>query len=415
MSPHPARSANAWFIWPRAASARNAMPTKRVAFTPTSTRSGIASIQALRRLGTSPAKSVKTTSPRMMSWARGTGAAGRSPWRRRRSRGSATPRRPRRRRQASGAREAWKRSSGHTRDMDVYTTIGGERGFPQRQRPPESAGLISLSPHAAGCAESFGAMPRTDDRRCGYADLHRERLPDPRRVHLPRHHIPQPGQPRRLRAHAVAQSRVRMLDDLEHAPRHLLGRDAGLERLTKSREHTLAGRVVRVKRPSGDRRSLTDRCVDESGLDQAHADAKRADLVPQRLGISLERELARRVEGAVGNGGIAGERADVDDLARARRPHPRKHRIHHAHGAEEIRLELRLGLIDTRLLCGAGDGIARVVDEHVQAPGLGHDLPDAGTDGLVRAHVERDHRHSLRLPALRLARRSKDGKPALGE
>src|SRR5213083_2525806 len=79
MSPHPARSANAWFIWPCAASTRNAMPTKRVAFTPTSTRSGVASIQALRRLGTSPATSVKTTSPRMMSWGPGNGSRRKKP------------------------------------------------------------------------------------------------------------------------------------------------------------------------------------------------------------------------------------------------------------------------------------------------------------------------------------------------
>src|ERR1700694_5545303 len=117
-----------------------------------------------------------------------------------------------------------------------------------------------------------------------------------------------------------------MIDNLEHAPRHLLGRDAGLEGFTKSREHTLAGRVVRGNRPCGDRRGLSDRCVDESWLDQAHADAKWADLVPQRLGISLERELARRVEAAVWNGGVGGERAEGDDLARAGGTHPGKHR-----------------------------------------------------------------------------------------
>src|ERR1700694_446576 len=135
-----------------------------------------------------------------------------------------------------------------------------------------------------------------------------------------------------------------MIDNLEHAPRHLLGRDAGLEGMTKSREHTLAGRVVRGNRPCGDRRGLSDRRVDESGVDQAHADAKRVDLVTPRVEISLERELARRVEAAVWNGGVAGERAEVDDLPRAGGTHPWKHRIHHSHDAEEIRLELRLGL-----------------------------------------------------------------------
>src|SRR5207245_1534926 len=82
-----------------------------------------------------------------------------------------------------------------------------------------------------------------------------------RHVHLPRHDIPQPRQPRRLRAHTVPQPRGLLLDDLEHPSRHLLWRDATLQGLTKGREHPLTGRIVRGEPPRGDRRRLTDRRV----------------------------------------------------------------------------------------------------------------------------------------------------------
>src|SRR5437868_15460025 len=92
----------------------------------------------------------------------------------------------------------------------------------------------------------------------------------------------------------------------------------------------------------------------------------------------LERELARRVEGTEWNGGVPGKRADVDDLARTRGPHPGKRRVHHAHGTEEVRFELRLGLVHTRLFRGARDRVARVVAEHVEPAGLRHDLLATG-------------------------------------
>src|SRR6266576_3828784 len=117
--------------------------------------------------------------------------------------------------------------------------------------------------------------------------LPRERLPHPRRVHLPRHDIPEPRQPCPPRAHAVPQSRFLALDDLEHAPRDLLRRDATRQGLAELREHSLAGRVIRSDWTRCGRRSLTDRGVHEAGLDKAHGDAKRPDFVPQRLGISL--------------------------------------------------------------------------------------------------------------------------------
>src|SRR6267143_6303659 len=245
--------------------------------------------------------------------------------------------------------------------------------------------------------------------------LHRKRLPHPRRVHLPRHDIPEPRQPRRPRAHTVAQSRFLALDDLEHAPRDLLGRNATRQGLAKLREHALAGDVVRREFPLGLRRSLTNRRVHESRLDQAHTDAKRPDFVPQRFGISLDGKLGRRVEGAERNGGVARERADVDDLAGTGGPHPREHGIHHAHDAEEVRLELRFGFLDTRLFVCAHHRVPRVVDEHVQPARLCDHLFNARTDRLVRSYIEREYRKRLALCRVRLACRAEYREPTLGQ
>src|SRR6267378_6629060 len=242
---------------------------------------------------------------------------------------------------------------------------------------------------------------------CGPASvsLHRERLPHPRGVHLPRHDIPEPRQPRPPRAHAVPQSRFLALDDLEHAPRDLLRRNASRQGLAKLREHSLARRVIRRDWPHSDRRSLTDWGVHESRLDQAHTDAKRSELVPQRLGIPLDGKLRRRVEGAERNRGVARERADVDDLAGTGGPHPREHRIHHAHDSEEVRLELGLGFLDTRLFGGAHYRVPRVVNEHVEPARLRDHLCYARTDRLIRSYIEREHRKWFALSRFRLARR----------
>src|SRR6266550_5807239 len=83
-------------------------------------------------------------------------------------------------------------------------------------------------------------------------------LPNPRRVHLPWHDIPHPRQPGRLRAHTIAQARLALPDDLQDAPRDVLRRDATLQGVTKRRQHSFAGGVIRGKRPSGSRRCFTD-------------------------------------------------------------------------------------------------------------------------------------------------------------
>src|SRR5882762_6963661 len=245
--------------------------------------------------------------------------------------------------------------------------------------------------------------------------LHGKRLPHSRRVHLPRHDIPEPRQPRRPRAHTVAQSRFLALDDLEHALRDLLRRNASRQGLAKLREHSLAGDVVRREFPLGLRRSLTNWGVHESRLDEAHTDAKRPDFVPQRFGISLDGKLRRRVEGAERNRGVARERADVNDLAGTGGPHPREHRIHHAHDDEEVRLELRLGFLDSRLFGGAHHRVPCVVDEHVQPARLRDHLFHARADRLVRSYVEREHRKRCALCRVRLACRPEYREPTLGQ
>src|SRR6267378_676963 len=245
--------------------------------------------------------------------------------------------------------------------------------------------------------------------------LHRKRLPHPRCVHLPRHDIPESRQPRSPRAHSVPQSRLLALDDLEHASRDLLRRDTSRQGLAKLRQHALAGRVIRSDWPRGDRRRLADRGVHESRLDQAHTDAKRPDFVPERLGISLDGKLGRRVEAAERNRGVASERADVDDLASTGGAHSREHRIHHADDAEEVCFKLCFGFLDARLFRGAHDRVPRVVDEHVEPARLRDHLCYARTDRLIRSYIEREHCKRFALSRLRLPRRPEYRKPALGQ
>src|SRR6266850_1799225 len=313
---------------------------------------------------------------------------------------------------------ASRRSSYQARGADGASSCLANRSNERSSTDQRSA--VAAGEIVTGTAESGIWRSGKRGRNIQFATaprqpLHRKRLPHPRRVHLPRHDIPEPRQPRSPRAHTVAQSRFLAFDDLEHAPRDLLRRNASRQRLAKLREHALAGRVIRSDRTRCDRRSFTDRGVHESWLDQAHTDAKRSEFVPQRLGISLDGKLRRRVERAERNGGVARERADVDDLAGTGGAHSWEHGIHHPHNAEEVRLELCLGLLDTRLFGGAHDRVPRVVDKHVEPARLRDHLCYARTDRLIRSYIEREHRKWFALSRLRLPRRPEYRKPTLGQ
>src|SRR6266540_2875630 len=155
------------------------MPMKRVALTATSTRSGIASIQARRRLGTLPAASVRATSVRMMSCGPGNGS------RRRKPVAPAATARPSQTAAAAAAvagkrgaetvvavtgtalREEWL-------DIDVYTTIGRAGGFPRRRCADSPRGscrwpgrrarrhIEPMSPYDEGFAEALSSRYRLE-------------------------------------------------------------------------------------------------------------------------------------------------------------------------------------------------------------------------------------------------------------
>src|SRR5260370_2933581 len=135
MSPQPARAANAALRRPWALSTRNEMPIRRVALTRTSTRSGIASIHARRRLGTRPAATVAARSVRMMNWGPGNGSRSRKPvapaLRARPSQmATATAAAPGNR--GAGMGEAVIGTlQAEWHDTGGYTTIGEERGLPK--------------------------------------------------------------------------------------------------------------------------------------------------------------------------------------------------------------------------------------------------------------------------------------------
>src|SRR5690242_10408183 len=161
----------------------------------------------------------------------------------------------------------------------------------------------------------------------------------------------------------------------------------------------LTDALVRRERRGRDLRALADRRGDKAGLDQRDVNAERPQLVPQRLGVALERELAGGIERAKGNRGDPGERADRDDLARARCAHPWQHGLYHPYDAEEIRLELRFRFSEAGFLGRSHQGVAGIVDEHVDLSDTLH----AGAYGVVGAHIERDE------IAGRLPRRAEDG------
>ena len=159
---------------------------------------------------------------------------------------------------------------------------------------------------------------------------------------------------------------------------------------------------------------------DEARLHDHDLHAEGADLEAQRVRQRLDRVLARVVEPAAGEGQPAAHRGDVDDAARALRPHAGQHELAHAEQAEHVGLELAPGGVHGDRLHRARLAVAGVVDEHAHgALGLLHRGHRGGHGVLVR-DVEGERPAALRceraerLRAARWRRRSTRGGEAAG-
>ncbi len=75
--------------------------------------------------------------------------------------------------------------------------------------------------------------------------------------------------------------------------------------------------------------------------------------------------------------------------------HDRQHRVGHAKNTEDVHFEQRLRLGNRGLLRATEQANAGIVDEQVDAPGLGEHLIDQFRHGRVIGHVAGQHGHSV--------------------
>jgi len=87
-----------------------------------------------------------------------------------------------------------------------------------------------------------------------------------------------------------------------------------------------------------------------------------------------------RVQAHVGRWQEAEHRADVDDAPAALLAHLRQYRLGNAQDAEDVGVEQRLGLADGGFLRRPEQRDAGIVDQYVDASGLGDDLLDTLVD-----------------------------------
>ena len=141
-----------------------------------------------------------------------------------------------------------------------------------------------------------------------------------------------------------------------------------------------------------------------------------AHFVVERLGVSLDRVLGRRVQGHEGGRHETQDRADIDDPAAALLAHVREHRARHAYRTEEIGLEQCASLRNRALLRSARNTDARIVDQDIDTAGSVEHLAHRSGDRLIVGDVERQEHHSApRLPGGRPAARPVHGEPGADE
>jgi hypothetical protein len=150
---------------------------------------------------------------------------------------------------------------------------------------------------------------------------------------------------------------------------------------------------------------------DQPGLDADDVDPEPADLHPQRVGDGLDGVLGGVVGAAARERQPPAHRGDVDDRARAGLAHPRQHELGEAQETEHVGLELAADRVHRQRLERTRERVARVIDQHVDAPGLGQRRPHR----VLAGHVEGEGPAARRLELVerrRLARGGEDRPPA---
>ena len=191
-----------------------------------------------------------------------------------------------------------------------------------------------------------------------------------------------------LEADGDADRRAAARDEAARDPQDRSRRWRGLLGLGHSLDRLAAGGLVGRTGQGRRQQSVGRACgLGVARLDDGHADAEFERLEPEGFGSGLEGVLAGAVQGLVGQSHAPRHRADVDDDTASLAPHDRQHGLAHPQGAEEIGVELVLGLLDRDVLDRPRQTIAGIVDQDVD-PALGLlDAPHGRGDGSLIAHV----------------------------
>ena len=146
------------------------------------------------------------------------------------------------------------------------------------------------------------------------------------------------------------------------------------------------------------RRGSADVGRHEARLDQAHEDVEPGELHPQRVGERLDGELGGPVHAHAREGDTADHGAQVDHAPGAPGPHRGKEGPRHAQQPEHVRLELVLDGLAGERLDRAAQGVAGIVDQHVEPVARGEliDRSDGGGHACIVDDVE-GYRHDSRL------------------
>lgn len=128
--------------------------------------------------------------------------------------------------------------------------------------------------------------------------------------------------------------------------------------------------------------------ADAARLDDDDVDVEGGELHAQRVGERLDGVLRGVVPAAERGGEAPAHGGDVDDGAAAALAHARGDEAGEGGEAEDVDVELAAGLLERHVLDGAVGAVAGVVDEDVDAAGLGQDRLDGGADGVLIGEVE---------------------------
>src|SRR5215470_5568701 len=99
--------------------------------------------------------------------------------------------------------------------------------------------------------------------------------------------------------------------------------------------------------------------------DQRDRNAKRSDLLTQRLRESLQGKLTGGVHPCIGGSDLTERRADIENAPVALLAHRGQYCLDHTDGSKQVGIELGLDFSDTTLLYGANLRVTSVVDQDI--------------------------------------------------